>query len=135
MANREKIIEAINYIRETASPDYQARVPEMASEDEMSRIGFVLEEQDLTTQFINGLVNRIIKTMVEKQTIKNPLGIFKKGTNPLGTDIQHIFTNPAISKKYELSEASMAKLLSYNGSDDKIAYYRRNRRMPDQGHC
>lgn len=128
MANREKIIEAINYIRETASPDYQARVPEMASEDEMSRIGFVLEEQDLTTQFINGLVNRIIKTMVEKQTIKNPLGIFKKGTNPLGTDIQHIFTNPAISKKYELSEASMAKLLSYNGSDDKIAYYRRNRR-------
>lgn len=128
MATTEKIIEAVNYIRSTASADYQARVPNMASDDEISRIGYILDEQDLTTEFINGLVNRIIKTMVEKQTIKNPLGIFKKGTNPLGTDIQHIFTNPAISKKYELSEASMAKLLSYNASDDKIAYYRRNRR-------
>lgn len=128
MASVEKIQEAMNYIRSTASQDYQARVPAVASTDSIDKIGFILQEQDLTTQFINGLVNRIIKTMVERKTFKNPLGIFKKGTNPLGTDIQHMFTNPAIGKQYELSEAAMQKLLSYNQSDDKIVYYRRNRR-------
>jgi len=128
MASKEKVQNAVNLIRAKASPNYQARVPAIASEDSIERIGFILEEQELTTEFVNGLVNRIIKTMVERQTFTNPLGIFKKGTNPLGTDIQHIQTNPAISKKYELSEASMAKLLSYNESDDKIVYYRRNRR-------
>lgn len=128
MATQEKIIEAVNYIRSTASPTYQSKVPNLASQDEISRIGFVLDEQELTTEFVNGLVNRIIKTMVERKTITNKLAIFKKGSNPLGTDIQDIFTNPAVSEKYELSEAAMSKLLSYKGSDDKIAYYRRNRR-------
>lgn len=128
MASTEKVQAALNLIRNTASPNYQSRVPAIASEDNIDKIGFILEDQDLTTEFVNGLVNRIIKTMVERQTFKNPLGIFKKGTNPLGSDIQNIFTNPAIGKKYELSEASMAKLLSFNESDDKVVYYRRNRR-------
>jgi len=128
MASTEKTIAALNYIRQTASSNYQSQVPVMASDDNIDRIGFILEDQDLTTEFVNGLVNRIFKTMVERQSFKNPLGIFKKGTAPLGTDIQNIFTNPAIGKKYELSEASMAKLLSYNESDDKVVYYRRNRR-------
>lgn len=128
MANKEKIIEAVNYIRQTASPSYQGKVPHLASSDEISRIGFILDEQDLTTEFTNGLVNRIIKTMVETKTLTNKLSIFKKGSNPLGTDIQDIFINPALSEKYELSESAMSKLLSYKGSDDKIAYYRRNRR-------
>lgn len=128
MASTEKVQAALNLIRNTASPNYQSRVPAIASEDNIDKIGFILEDQDLTTEFVNGLVNRIIKTMVERQTFKNPLGIFKKGTNPLGSDIQNIFTNPAVGKKYELSEASMAKLLSFNESDDKVVYYRRNRR-------
>lgn len=128
MATQEKVQAALNLIRSGASSTYQTRVPAIASEDSIDKIGFILEDQDLTTEFVNGLVNRIIKTMVERQTFKNPLGIFKKGTNPLGTDIQNIFTNPAVGKKYELSEAAMAKLLSYNQSDDKVVYYRRNRR-------
>lgn len=128
MANKEKIIEAVNYIRSNASQNYQSQVPQMASDDEINRIGFILDEQELTSEFTNGLVNRIIKTMVEKKSFKNPLKMFKKGSNPLGTDIQHMFTNPAASEKYELSEEAMAKLLSYKASDDKIVYYRRNRR-------
>lgn len=128
MATVEKVQEAVNLIRTQASPRYQSMVPQIASEDSISKIGFILDEQELTTEFVNGLVNRIIKTMVERKSFKNPLGIFKKGTNPLGTDIQHIATNPAQGKKYELSEAAMAKLLSFNKSDDKVVYYRRNRR-------
>lgn len=128
MATVEKVQEAVNLIRSTASTSYQSAVPLVASEDSIDKIGFILDEQELTTEFINGLVNRIIKTMVERKSFKNPLGIFKKGTNPLGTDIQHMATNPAVAKKYELSEAAMAKLLSFNKSDDKVVYYRRNRR-------
>lgn len=128
MASPEKIREAVNYIRSTASANYQNQVPALASTDTIDKIGFVLQSQDLLTEFTNGLVNRIIKTMVEKKSFKNPLAIFKKGANRLGSDIQHMYTNPAKSKEYNLSEAEMAKLLSYNESDDKIVYYRRNRR-------
>ena len=128
MPTPEKTIASVNYIRQNASANYRGLVPYLPSDASIDRIGFILEQQDLLTEFTNGLVNRIIKTMVERKTFRNPLKIFKKGSNPLGSDIQNIFTNPALGKTYKLNEAEMAKLLSYNESDDKVVYYRRNRR-------
>ena len=53
--------------------------------------------------------------------------VFKKGSVPLGTDIQEIFTNPAIAEQYELNNTAMAKLLTITDPDTHVAYYRRNR--------
>ena len=54
--------------------------------------------------------------------------MFKKGSMPLGSDIQEIFTNPANRENYELSNTEMAKLLTITDPDTHVAYYQRNRK-------
>ena len=94
---------------------------------EISNILFNDGYQPELNQFINNLVNRIALTIVRNKSYDNPLKIFKKGSIPLGTDIQEIFTNPANAEPYEISNEAMAKLLTITDPDTKVAYYRRNR--------
>ena len=83
--------------------------------------------QPVLNEFITNLINRIGLTIVRNKSYNNPLNMFKKGSVPLGTDIQDIYTNPAEAEQYELSNEAMAKLLTINDPDTKVAYYRRNR--------
>ena len=94
---------------------------------EISNILFNDSYQPQLNQFVNNLINRIALTIVRNKSYNNPLKIFKKGSLPLGTDIQDIYTNPAEAEKYELSNAAMQKLLTITDPDTHVAYYRRNR--------
>ena len=67
-------------------------------------------------------------TIIRNKSYDNPLKILKKGSQPLGTDIQDIFTNPAEAEQYQLNNTEMAKLLTITDPDTKVAYYRRNRK-------
>lgn len=120
----------LNYIRQNASRQYQDLVP-VATEDNISTIGNVLlndSYQPQLNEFITTLINRIALTIIRNQTFANPLARFKKGSIPLGTDIQDIITNPAEAEAYEYSNAAMAKLLTITDPDTKVAYYQRNRK-------
>ena len=120
----------LNYIRQNASRQYQDLVP-VATEDNISTIGNVLlndSYQPQLNEFITTLINRIALTIIRNQTFANPLARFKKGSMPLGTDIQDIITNPAEAEAYEYSNAGMAKLLTITDPDTKVAYYQRNRK-------
>lgn len=94
---------------------------------QISNILFNDSYQPQLNQFINNLINRIALTIVRNKSFDNPLKIFKKGSLPLGTDIQDIYTNPAEAEQYELSNTSMQKLLTITDPDTHVAYYRRNR--------
>jgi hypothetical protein len=123
-------VSIFNYIRENSSSTFQDIVPTATSENILT-LANILFDQSYTPQlneFVSNLINRIGYTMVHNKVFSNPLAMFKKGSVPLGTDVQDIFTNPAIAEDYEFSNAAMAKLLTITDPDTHVAYYRRNRK-------
>ena len=125
-----KGVNVFNYVRENSSSEFQNLVPTATSEN-IATLSNILFDQSYTPQlneFVSNLINRIGFTMVHNKVFSNPLALFKKGSVPLGTDIQDIFTNPAKAEDYEMSNSAMAKLLTITDPDTKVAYYRRNRK-------
>ena len=118
-----------NVIRENSSEVYMNTVPSATSDNinTISNILFNDAYQPMLNEFVNNLINRIALTIVRNKSYDNPLSIFKKGSVPLGTDIQDIYENPAVAEDYEYSNTAMAKLLTITDPDTHVAYYRRNR--------
>lgn len=118
-----------NVVRENSSKAYMDTIPS-ATPDNIQTISNILFNdayQPMLNEFVTNLINRIALTIVRNKSYNNPLAIFKKGSMPLGTDIQDIFTNPANAEQYEYSNTAMAKLLTITDPDTHVAYYRRNR--------
>lgn len=119
-----------NVVRENMNEVYMNTLPS-ATEDNIQTISNILFNdayQPVLNDFVTNLINRIGLTIVRNKTYNNPLSILRKGSMPLGTDIQDIYENPAEAEQYELSNTEMAKLLTITDPDTHVAYYRRNRR-------
>ena len=120
---------AFNVIREDSSTVFMNTVPS-ATESNINEISNILFDSSYTPQlneFVSNLVNRIALTIIRNKSFNNPLAMFKKGSVPLGTDIEDIYTNPAVAEQYALNNTEMAKLLTITDPDTHVAYYRRNR--------
>lgn len=125
---KKGIVNAVNLIRSESSQAYQDAVPMVTTRSLIQEIANPIMNYDVfKNEFISGLVNRIALTKISNMVYDNPLSIFKKGSVPLGTDIQDIFTNPAVAERYEMNDVAMQKLLTVTDPDTKVAYYRRNR--------
>lgn len=127
--NLPKGAKVFNVIRANASEVFVNTVPS-ATKDNIQTIKNILFNDAYTpmlNEFVNGLINRIGLTIIRNKSFNNPLAIFKKGSVPLGTDIQDIYENPAVAEQYEYSNTAMAKLLTITDPDTHVAYYRRNR--------
>lgn len=119
-----------NVVRENASKVFMETLPS-ATENNIQTISNILFNdayQPMLNEFVTNLINRIGLTIIRNKSFNNPLAIFKKGSVPLGTDIQDIYENPAEAEQYELSNTEMAKLLTITDPDTHVAYYRRNRK-------
>ena len=119
-----------NVVRENASQVFMETVPS-ATEDNIQTISNILFNdayQPMLNEFVSNLINRIGLTIIRNKTFSNPLSILRKGSMPLGTDIQDLYENPAEAEQSELSNTAMAKLLTITDPDTHVAYYRRNRK-------
>ena len=119
-----------NVVRENASKVFMETVPS-ATEDNIHTLSNILFNdayQPMLNEFVTNLINRIGLTIIRNKTFSNPLSILRKGSMPLGTDIQDLYENPAEAEQYELSNTAMAKLLTITDPDTHVAYYRRNRK-------
>lgn len=130
MADLPKGAKVFNVIRANSSQVYMNTVPQATTDNiqTLSNILFNDAYQPMLNEFVNNLINRIALTIVRNKSFNNPLAIFKKGSVPLGTDIQDIYENPAEAESYEYSNTAMAKLLTITDPDTHVAYYRRNRK-------
>ena len=129
MANLPKGAKVFNVIRANASEVFMNTVPS-ATKDNIQNIKNILfndSYQPMLNEFVSNLINRIGLTIIRNKSYNNPLALFKKGSVPLGTDIQDIYENPAVAEQYEYSNTAMAKLLTITDPDTHVAYYRRNR--------
>ena len=119
-----------NVVRENASKVFMETVPS-ATKDNIQKLSNILFDdayQTMLNEFVTNLINRIGLTIIRNKTFSNPLSILRKGSMPLGTDIQDLYENPAEAEQYELSNTAMAKLLTITDPDTHVAYYRRNRK-------
>lgn len=129
MADLPKGAKVFNVIRANSTEVFMNTVPS-ATKDNIQVIKNILfndSYQPMLNEFVNNLINRIGLTIIRNKSYNNPLAIFKKGSVPLGTDIQDIYENPAEAEQYEYSNTAMAKLLTITDPDTHVAYYRRNR--------
>lgn len=119
-----------NLVRENSSKVFMETVPS-ATEDNIQTLSNILFNdayQPMLNEFVNNLINRIGLTIIRNKTFSNPLSILRKGSMPLGSDIQDLYENPAEAEQYELSNTAMAKLLTITDPDTHVAYYRKNRK-------
>lgn len=130
MATKETGVNVFNYVRNSASATFQDIVPTATSTNiaQLANILFDSTYEPQLNEFVNTLINRIGLTMVRNKIFSNPLSILKKGSVPLGTDIQELYTNPAEGHDYEFSNSAMASLLTITDPDTHAVYYRRNRK-------
>lgn len=121
MANMQNVL---NTILSNASADYQARVPE-ATRTNITEVGSaIMGYQATENEFLSALVNKIAMQIVHSKTFRNPLAVLKKGSIPLGRNLEEIFTNPATGTTYEPSGAD---LLARQMPDTKAIYHSMNR--------
>lgn len=91
----ENTIELLNAIRNDASEQYRARIPE-ATETNMDEIRFAMlgdENTDLANHFVKSLMNLLIKQVIHDKKFENPLAPLKQGKKPVGDGIEEIYAN------------------------------------------
>lgn len=118
-------VDVVNAIRNEASAAYKAAVP-IGNYGNIQDVGNpILSYQSVQNEFLSALVNKIALTIVNQKMFENPLAFLKKGTTPLGLDVEDIYTNPAEANEYEPN--NFQGILTPAPPDVKAAYYRRNR--------
>lgn len=119
-------IEILNNIRANASSDYQDRVPE-ATRTNFATIGNVLQTYTLLrNEFVNALVNKIGKTILEDKLFENKLARFKSGTLSTAQDVEEIFVQMAKAEG-DYKPTGPNPLGRRNPPDIQVIYHRLNR--------
>ena len=100
-------VDILNAIRNSATADYQNRVPiataDVASIREIGTI--IMEYPALQNEFLNALVNRIGRVLVTSKLYSNPWNVFKKGLLEFGETIEEVFVELAKGFQYDPATA------------------------------
>ena len=130
MAHRVKLttldassLKIINTIRENASYEYQQNVPVITDAKMIPKVGeIILGNGALQNQFLNALMNRIAKVVIESATFNNPYAHLKKGYLETGETIEDIFIGIANVVEYD-AEKGEAREFKRNLPDVRSAFY------------
>lgn len=114
----------LNTIRDNASAEYQARVPEATQTNLADVGGALVGNVNLANEFTSALMNKVAFTVVHNKIFKNPLAILKKGTKPLADKVEEVFVNYAKAESYDPEGLN---LLGRKLPDVKAIYHEMNR--------
>ena len=122
-------LDIMNVIRKNASPEYQAKVPEVSEVDDIVKVGQIIYGTPaFANQFVNSLVNRIAFALMESATFNNPYRILKKGVIEFGETIEDIFVNIAQVVEYDPNKAK-SREFARTFPDIRTAFYKMNWRV------
>lgn len=119
------LVEVLNTIRANATAEYQSRIPE-ATRLNIEDIRYAIIDGDnvvVANEFMNTLLNKVVKSVVITKMFSNPLKPLKKGTKPLGDTVEEIYNNFLKGSEYDETGAN---LLQRNLPDTKTVYHRMN---------
>ena len=130
MANENKTINVINYIRQNASDGYKERVPLLNSKGEYVNFANPLKEYSvLKNEFFTGLINVIGDSILNRiNKFENPLAKFKRKTNGLGIDVREIASGLVEGMDFEFTTEGIAKMYKLYPVEYAECFHRLNRR-------
>lgn len=100
-------IDILNVIRQNASYDYQQNVPEVATVNDIPKVGEIIYGTPaFANQFINALVNRIAIVRVQSANFNNPYSILKKGYIEYGETVEDIFVSIAKAVDFNVEKSA-----------------------------
>lgn len=120
------VTDIMGTIRDNASKDYIANVPEYTRDNIKEIGGIILNDDSLRNEFCKSLWEKVALTTVKAKLFTNPLAVLKNNVGrPFGGNIEDIYINPA----FDIGQMKDAtKLLATYNPDEKACYYRLNRR-------
>lgn len=118
------MVDIVNAIRAEGSSEYQEVIPVATQATINSIADPLLTYTVLQNEFLSSLIGKIALSVVHNKTAKNPLAMLKKGTVPLGSDIEEIFTEMAAGAQFD---GTGSTLLTQHKPSVKTIYHRRNR--------
>lgn len=119
-------VDVLNTIRNNASAEYQARIPE-ATQQNIITVGNALETYNLLyNEFFPALFNKIGKTMIESKLFKNKLARYKSGSIVTAQDVEEIFIEMGEAEG-NYNPAGPNPLGRRPAPNVKVVYHRLNR--------
>ena len=114
----------LNAIRNSASVNYQERVPiATADAESVKAIGAVIMDNvNLQNEFLNALINRIARVVVTSKSYENPWNMFKKGFIEMGETVEEIFIDLIKPFQYDPAVAEN-ELFKREKPDVKSAFH------------
>ena len=85
---------------------FGGRIPETTAANIREVGNLIMSSEQMANEFLNVLVNRIARVIVNSRLYENPLASFKKGTERYGDTIEEIFVNIANASEYDPQIAS-----------------------------
>lgn len=130
MANENKTINVINYVRQNASDAYKERVPLLNSKGEFVNFANPLKEYSvIKNEFFTGLINIIGDSILNRiNKFENPLAKFKRKTNGLGIDVREIASGLVDGMDFEFTTEGIAKMFKLYPVEYAECFHRLNRR-------
>lgn len=119
-------IEIFNTIRDNASAVYQDRIPE-GTRTNIDLVQQAMLDPDnavVVNEFVNSLLNMVIKTDLITKLFSDPLKPLKRGEKPLGDTVEEIYVNFLKAKQYD---PTGVELLKRELPDVKTIFHRMNR--------
>lgn len=127
MSATDRGIAVLNAIRDNASADYRAVVPE-ANLNNLAEIGSATLTYDPTfREYSRALLDVIVKQEIVERLFVNPLASFISGFEAYGEFSQQLALNPAVEQQYSAAESANANILKDFTPDIKAAFFHRNR--------
>ena len=93
--------ELMNAIRNDASLDYQARIPEVTQANMKVVVDNLTEYRPAWNEFLNGFINRIGSIYARTESWTNPLAVFKKGMMTYGDTVEEYMTGLLEAHSYD----------------------------------
>ena len=124
------LVAILNTIHANASAAYQDRIPE-ANRNNLQDIQNAMTADDnimVANEFMNTLLNKLVKSVVHTKRFQNPLKMLKKGKKPVGDTVEEIYNNFVKGEKYDPT-AGATELMKRTLPDTKVLYHRMNHQM------
>ena len=120
--------DVMNSIRESASPAYKERIPELSQEN-FNQFATGMNIPTFFNEWHDALMNRIGLTVLRNRAWENPLAFLKKGTLDMGETVQEIYTALIDAKtwKNDTPEEDAGKLFRTEKPDVYASYHIINR--------
>ena len=104
-------IDILNVIRANASLEYQNLVPTITTENDIPRVGEVINGYPaLANQFISALMNRIALVKIKSAVFNNAYASLKKGYLEYGETVEEAFVQIAKARAFSAEKAEAREL-------------------------